>query len=365
MGFERWRRKVRDTAVFNLPVQDTTKSRPTSAGTSSAADSHLALSTCCNKAINEDGIFVYICSYCDSTALLRLCTLLTKPDAEHRCELAVKEVMPPDSRRTKPIHGEKWATVLRERIALVKRLVFTNGNPRSQLGESIMHTRKHHASDDEFAHGICGGPQVMRQGIHRAVFCYIPSLPNSFTYDGMMVRFGIVAGEESITTERVDFSACHNVQLDLPRRTVTLGLEYNMDIGLISVFQKNSQREYTYLGEVRNPSALEVQTGGSYCWAADVWGQLSDGYSGGRSFSIKRPSHDGDFSFNTAVRPLGPLAGYQLYYHTSLAVLLGGMPSATVRYEGADSELYARYQALTDTEKDMYAAGRHYINARP
>ena len=128
----------------------------------------------------EAGLFVRIASFCESRELLRLCTL-TKLDTEQSCELALKNGgIKKDPRRLERLSSEEsWATVLRERIALDKDLIFTFGN----MNHARMKTWRNKVffmrppadpvipmAPVNWVCATCGSEQVMRAGVHRALF---------------------------------------------------------------------------------------------------------------------------------------------------------------------------------------------------
>ena len=134
----------------------------------------------------EDGLFVRIASFSELSELLRLCTL-SKSDIERRCELVMKcGGIKKDPRRLERLSSEEtWATVLRERIALDKELVFTVGHVSIMEHAETKKKRKYtgHAYVNEVSFSqqaslipakwngaICGRVQTMRTGVHRAVF---------------------------------------------------------------------------------------------------------------------------------------------------------------------------------------------------
>ena len=319
--------------------------------------------------IDDDGIFVTIASYCDRTTLLRLCTTLSKAGFEGRCKLAVKEVIPADPRRTGPVQDEGWDVVLRERIALDKRLVFTYANPiPGGKGDTITASTRAEADNSDFAFGVCGRVFAMRQGIHKAIFTYQPGMRGSYLVDSMNVRVGIVSGATRRTC--LDYAVSVKVRSDLlPRMTIDIGLEYNCENGRLSLYKKvGLGAHWAYLGEVTNPSA-ELESGGSYCWAAEMRAgedTLPDIGTKERIISMRRPTGGNfhDFSFATATPRHQHLSGLPLYREVALRHMAN---ENTDEHQDNPSEELRRinvldeYLALSDSERSMYDQGRHYI----
>jgi len=117
----------------------------------------------------EDGLFVRIASFSESRELLRLCTL-TKEGIERRCELVLKNGgIKKDNRRLERLPNEEsWTTVLRERIALDKELVFTAGH--ASVMERTFSNEVFFPPSAKWSGAICGKDQIMRTGVHRATF---------------------------------------------------------------------------------------------------------------------------------------------------------------------------------------------------
>jgi len=329
------------------------------------------LSTC---VMEEDGIFATIASYCDSTTLLRLCTLLSKAGLESRCELAVKQVVPASPRRSEPVQDEGWDVVLRERIALKKRLVFTNSYPNpGGKGDTITATSMAESDDGGgFAFGVCGQAFAMRQGIHQVIFTYHPGMPGSYLLDGMNVRVGIVSGRDGFATTKttcLDYAVSVKVRTDLlPRTTLHIGLEYNCEKGRLSLYKKAGLRaRWAYLGEVTNPSA-ELEPGGPYCWAAEMRagkGALPDYGTKERIISTRRSTGGNvhDFSFFTATRQILTF-GFALFREVALrhsANENGNAHESNPPEEQSTIDILQEYWALSAAERRTYDEGRHYI----
>ena len=334
-----------------------------------------------SKITDTDGIFASIISYCDSTTLLRLCTNTYKANVDKWCKLVIEAVLPTDSRRTEPVQDEGWSTVLRERFALDMELVFTTSNPSPVIGQGgTIHSTSNGVGtevvnrDASCSFGICGGGFRMRQGIHRSIFTYQPPMLGSHMFDGMEVHVGVVpGGDESSATTATTGSTCleyaASIQLrpDLPRRKVDIGLEYNCDTGLLSIYKRNDDR-WKYIGEVLNHYPLRGVSGAAYCWAAEVKTGINAGSDIGprkRTFSIRRPGRHAadDFSFETALRSHGILNGLALYEACSRRSIHAHPHGRSLEMEESRwLDLVERqYLTLTDAERSMYEQGRYYV----
>jgi len=193
----------------------------------------------------EDGLFVRIASFSEISELLCLCTL-SKSDIERRCELVLKNgVIKKDPRRLERLPDEEsWATVLRERIALEKELVFTVGHVSIMEHAETKKKRKYtgHAYVNEVFFSqqaslipakwngvICGRVQTMRTGVHRAVF--------TLFRDHICFQVGILGA----SAPRVSLSAL-NVPLAAGHKPFTYGKIFR--IGLEVDIERRVMRVY-------------------------------------------------------------------------------------------------------------------------
>ena len=244
------------------------------------------------RIINEDGIYVNVASFCDRATLLRLCTL-SKADTEHRCKLAVVGAMPADTRRTKPINHEGWSNVLRERIALDTRLVFTAVH-QTMVARTLSNVEQYpHVLESSrtgqllsIAGGICIRNQVMREGIHRAIFTCLSSGYFRFGLicpDRVFLRESLAMKVDTYIGETLDFAASHSIE-GAVGGIVEAGLEFDVTNGIMTIYRKKSAGDqWTKTGTI----SLRYRST-KYCWV----GVSNPAYDG--SFSIRRQSGDAD-----------------------------------------------------------------------
>jgi len=238
------------------------------------------------RIINEDGIYVNVASFCDHVTLLRLCTL-SKADIEHRCKLAVIGAMPADTRRTKPINDEGWINVLRERIALDTKLVFTAVH-KTMVARTLPSVDKYPRLLESskpgqllsIAGGVCIRNQVMREGIHRAIFTCLSSGYFRFGLicpDRVSLRESLATKVDTYIGETLDFAASHSIE----GAAVEAGLEFDVTNGIMTIYRRNMTTD----GEWKKTGTVSLRYRSTkYCWV----GASNPAYAG--SFSIRRQS---------------------------------------------------------------------------